>query len=1157
MASQTLTPAPTDERGEDPAGTAPVDGLVDLDGRRFYRITSYDEMPPFFMTLVGASDLWLFISSTGGVTAGREEADRALFPYSTEDKVTAGAGRTGGLTLLRVATADGTRFWQPFAERRPGDPHVDRNLYKDPLGTTLVFEETRPDLGLRVRVTWRTSARYGVVREVEVASTTDRTVDADVLDGFVDLLPAGVTVQTQGELSSLLDAYKRAEVDAATGLGLVYLNSTLTDKADPSESLSTTVAWQVGLDDVEHLLSVRQVGAFAAGRPVTAEHEVRGEKGAYLVRAHLALAPGEQRRWSVVADVDQSAADVVRLQTELADPAAAAAALAADVTGTREHLDRLVGTADAAQVTGDELAAAHHRANVLFNVMRGGVLVDGYTVRTDDLRDFVAQRSPRTAARQDAWLAALPATEQVDALVEAADATGDPDLLRLVREYLPLTFSRRHGDPSRPWNKFKIALTDADGQTRVDFQGNWRDIFQNWEALAWSFPEYVESMVAVFLDATTADGYNPYRISRSGIDWEVPEPDNPWANIGYWSDHQVIYLVKLLEASRRFHPGRLERLVDRAVFTHADVPYRIASYADTLVEPIATITFDTEAEERVARRVAVEGADGRLVHGADGDLVRVSLGEKLLLTVLAKVVNLVPDGGIWMNTQRPEWNDANNALVGKGLSVVTLAYLRRGLTLARDLLADDLTVTAELAGLLADVRIALDAHAAQAQDGFDGTGRRAVMDALGAAGTTYRTRVYAGFGGERTTVAAADVQAFLDVAQRYVDAALHANRREDGLFHAYNLLDLRDGRATVGRLQEMLEGQVAVLSSGVLTPGEALDLVRALRASALYRADQHSYQLYPDRELPTFLDRNRITAEQAASAPLVEALVAAGDTSLVLRDVRGVHRFAPALHNARDVETALDALPGRVPGVGAQDVEAGRAALLDVFEQVFRHAEFTGRSGSFFAYEGLGSIYWHMVSKLLLAVQENVERAAAEGADPAVVQGLADAYEDVRLGIGYCKSPQVYGAFPVDPYSHTPAGRGARQPGMTGQVKEEVLARLGELGLRVEDGHVVVRPLLLRTDEWVTAPTTFAYHDVAQQERSVALDAGTLAFTFCQVPVVYRRVEGPGATPTVVAHLADGTRVEGVDGLLDADVSGRVFRRTGDVVRIDVEVPTA
>ncbi|KQR11912.1 hypothetical protein [Cellulomonas sp. Leaf334] len=1142
MASQTVTPAPAGEQPE--VLDVPVAGLVDLDGRRFYRITSYDDLPPFFMTLVGASDLWLFISSTGGVTAGREEADRALFPYSTEDKVSAGAGRTGGLTLLRV----GTVFWQPFAPRRPGDPDVERHLYKDPLGTTLVFEETRPDLGLRVRVTWTTAARFGVVREVEVASMTDRHLRTEVLDGFVDLLPAGVTVQTQSEFSSLLDAYKRAEVDPATGLGLVYLNSTLTDKSDPSESLSTTVAWQVGLVDADHLLSVRQVGEFATGRPVVAEHEVRGEKGAYLVRADLTLAPGEQRRWSVVADVDQSAADVVRLQTLLADPVAAALALAADVAGTRAHLDRLVGTADAAQVTGDELATAHHRANVLFNIMRGGVLVDGYAVRTADLRAFVGQRSPLTLDRSRAWFDDLAATEQIDGLVERADASGDPDLLRLVREYLPLTFSRRHGDPSRPWNKFRIALTGEDGETLVDFQGNWRDIFQNWEALAWSFPEYVESMVAVFLDATTADGYNPYRISRSGVDWEVPEPSNPWANIGYWSDHQVIYLVKLLEASRRFHPGRLEALVDRAVFTHADVPYRIATYDEMVVEPIATISFDTEAEERVQRRVATEGADGRLVHGTDGDLVRVSLGEKLLLTILAKVVNLVPDGGIWMNTQRPEWNDANNALVGKGLSVVTLAYLRRALTLAQDLLSQDLTVTSELASLLTDVHAALSEPVEQAATGFDGQGRRAVMDALGSAGTAYRARVYAGFSGEHATIPVRAVQAFLSDATVYVDAALRANRREDGLYHSYNLLDLRDG-ATVGRLQEMLEGQVAVLSSGVQTPAEALALARALRRSALYRADQNSYQLYPDRELPTFLVRNLITAEQAASAPLLATLVAAGDTTVVLRDVRGDHRFAPGLHNARDLDAALDAVD--VPGVAD-----GRHAVLDVFEQVFRHAEFTGRSGSFFAYEGLGSIYWHMVSKLLLAVQENHDRAVAEGADPAVVAGLADAYEDIRLGLGYCKTPGEYGAFPVDPYSHTPAGKGARQPGMTGQVKEEILTRLGELGLRVESGRVVVRPVLLRADEWTSSPTTFSYHDLAQREKTLTLPAGSLAFTFCQVPVVYRRTAAPGATPTVVAHLADGTRVEGIDGALDTDVSERIFRRTGDVVRVEVEVPT-
>lgn len=58
-------------------------------------------------------------------------------------------------------------------------------------------------------------------------------------------------------------------------------------------------------------------------------------------------------------------------------------------------------------------------------------------------------------------------------------------------------------------------------------------------------------------------------------------------------------------------------------------------------------------------------------------ICKVNFIEKILATVLAKVSNFIPEGGIWLNTQRPEWNDANNALVGNGVSMVTLYYLRR------------------------------------------------------------------------------------------------------------------------------------------------------------------------------------------------------------------------------------------------------------------------------------------------------------------------------------------------------------------------------------------------------------------------------------------------------------------------------------------------
>ena len=97
--------------------------------------------------------------------------------------------------------------------------------------------------------------------------------------------------------------------------------------------------------------------------------------------------------------------------------------------------------------------------------------------------------------------------------------------------------------------------------------------------------------------------------------------------------------------------------------------------------------------------------------------------------------------------------------------------------------------------------------------------------------------------------------------------------RQDGLYHAYNLikLDQRQG-IPIRRLYEMLEGQVAVLSSGRLSPQESLNLLLALRASAMYRPDQESYLLYPNLGAAQFLERNRILITQIASSKLLQAL---------------------------------------------------------------------------------------------------------------------------------------------------------------------------------------------------------------------------------------------------------------------------------------------
>jgi hypothetical protein len=291
------------------------------------------------------------------------------------------------------------------------------------------------------------------------------------------------------------------------------------------------------------------------------------------------------------------------------------------------------------------------------------------------------------------------------------------------------------------------------------------------------------------------------------------------------------------------------------------------------------------------------------------------------------------------------------------------------------------------------------------------------------------------------------------------------------------------------------------------------------------------------------LEKNTIPPAGAERSRLISRLISDSNTDLVEQDVDGKLHFNGLFKNVRDVHAALDGLAQR----GYQRlVHDERELVCEIFESVFNHRNFTGRSGTFYGYEGLGCIYWHMVSKLLLAVQECC-LAAAEAGDESFGE-LARRYYDVRAGLGFNKSPEIYGAFPTDPYSHTPGFAGAKQPGMTGQVKEEILTRLGEFGLVVRDERVLFRPLLLRADEFLRSPESFEYVDANGGEQKLELEEGTLAFTYCQVPILYRLAEHEAAT----VHYSDGS-TESLQGtVLDRKSSHEIFKRSGRIVRVEV-----
>ena len=1141
----------------------PVEGeFVTVDGVTCYRIENVDRMPPFFISVVSDADHWLFVSSTGGLSAGRGSPEHALFPYETVDRIHDAQDRTGSKTVflvtLHAQNGNGTpgkqHLWEPFSNRYAGLYATRRSLTKSLQGDVLRFEEVNDDLGLTFAVTWSTSERFGFVKRSELLHHGDVRATVRLLDGLQNLMPYGISRDMQTTRSVLGNAYKKNEWVPDTTLGLFTLSAIPVDKAEPSEALKTTTVWSAGLEPGAILLSTRQLDRFRAGQPVAQETAIRAERGAYFVVATLDLAPGEAQRWDLVADIEQDAAAVIALVDALADPDALQAELHRDIEAGAERLRNLLAGSDSEQQTGEPMTTARHRMNVLFNIMRGGVFDEGYSIVRDDVRAFVAHHNAVVAQANAERFDALPERVTFRALMEMARA-GGPQLERLCSSYLPLSFSRRHGDPSRPWNHFSIDIRNPDGSIKRGYEGNWRDIFQNWEALSRSYPGYLEGIITTFVNASTADGYNPYRITDEGIDWEVIEPDDPWSYIGYWGDHQLIYLLRLLVLSQAHHPERLGRLLSRRLFSYANVPYRIKPYADLLRDPHDTVVFDAELEDEIEERVEVVGADGKLLRDGEGDVLLVTLTEKLLVPLLAKLTNFIPEGGIWMNTQRPEWNDANNALVGYGVSMVTLFALRRYLNVLASLLVqtddDHATLSVEVADLLDAVSGAFEQFAELADENLTDAQRKDVLDALGRAGSAYRERIYAdGLSGATRDVPLDDVQALFDRAAAFADHTIQVNHRDDGLYHAYNLMAADADEVSVSHLYGMLEGQVAALDSGVLSPEDSLSVLEALRKSAIYRPDQHSYRLYPDRDLPSFLEKNNLPPDAVAESALLRDLLASGDRSLVVQDVRGGVHFNGAFRNKTDVEVALDELRQR----GYEDaVEQERAYILAVFERVFDHRSYTGRSGTFFGYEGLGSIYWHMVSKLALATMETTLRAHAAGADPDLIRRLADAYYDVRAGLGVNKAPEDFGAFPTDAYSHTPGHAGAKQPGMTGQVKEDILCRWGELGVLVAGGRIAFRPVLLRADEFLSSPSVFSYVDLDGNEQTIDLDAGTLAFTYCQVPVVYRHTN----TYALRVTWADGT-VSAIEGdTLDADTSAEVFRRTGSIRRIEVDLKPA
>ena len=1083
---------------------------MNWEGEEYYLIENFDQLHPFFTSLASDTDLFMYIASTGGLTCGRRNPEQVLFPYYTDDKITESYENTGPKTIIRAQKDQRIYLWEPFSCRYLGMYHTKRSIAKSIVGNKLLFIEQNIDLGLTFSYQWAPADKLGWVRTATISNDGNQDITIELLDGLQNVMPAGVERITQNTFSTLVDGYKKTEQVPQTSMVLFRMEAILVDRAEPSECLKCNTIYTLGLPQATYLTSSSQLDNFRLGKTIYEENASKGVRGAIFAHTTFTLLPNQEQQWMFVCDVMQDAVSV-RRTLAFAQREDAIQQVQLAIAQTTAQLKRIVAQNDGVQHTADQANDARHFANTLYNTMRGGFYCDSYRINGQAFAKHIACFNQALADKHNHFLTNLPQSIAYSELEQLVLDRQDHQLHRLFMEYLPLTFARRHGDPSRPWNLFDIRVNDADGNRIISYQGNWRDIFQNWEALSLSYPDYTNSIIAKFLNATTVDGYNPYKITSEGIDWEVIEPENPWSNIGYWGDHQIIYLCRLLELSYAHNPEALQDMLGMREFAFAAVPYRFKSYDAIVNDPKNSITFDDAAHRHILSQIPTYGQDARLIMGKDGQPLLVTFTEKILVTLLTKLSNFIPQAGIWMNTLRPEWNDANNALVGYGASMVTLYYMRRFVSFLIQLYGKQNTtyaISQEVVMFLRNVLATMVAHLPEDANqpiSFTAQTRRTFTDQMGRAGEQYRNAVYQGHSGEKVELDAELFVQFLLMTRDYIDQSIAVNQREDGLYHAYNLVKFDKQTITITPLYEMLEGQVAILSAQVLDEQQVDQLLTAMRNSALYREDQRSYMLYPARIRKSFLEMNNLPQE-ALSLPVVQRLLENNATDILTRDCEGLVHFCADFNNA---DFLLRAIQASALPISSEETQQ----LLDIYETMFNHHAFTGRSGTFYKYEGLGCIYWHMVSKLLLAVGECIQASDAKTNTPLLAH-----YREIREGIGSHKTPAEYGSFPFDAYSHTPAcgGAGVQQPGMTGQVKEDIISRFFELGVHVQDGQITFCPTML---------TDADYRD------------GELSFYYCGTEIIYRKTaQGTGSVT------------------LTPEQSKHIFARDGEIKQLIIEL---
>ena len=819
--------------------------MLDQHGR--YTLANYGLMEPFCSFLPGVAGetgvpMWCYYVNRGQCVSsfGIEDKDHAIMEFFPAHQAYQYTQRVGFRTFLRM----GGQLVEPFSMGEYShEMHIGMN--------DLRITESRQ--GITMEVTYFTLPEErgaALVRKVTLTNQSGAAMQLDLLDGMPALLPFGINLHSVKHMTQTAKAWMQAE--KADGKAYYRVRASMEDTSDVQQVLGVNFAAARTEDGAA-------MPVFVDPRHIFGYDTALGSPVGFLSAAYS--------QWAAQPEVCENIlpACFFGRQVQLNPGQSCSHTIMIGQAESKEEADSLITR----MFTGDVLDKKHARAVEM----------------TQQLTDPIATKTGNPVfdmySRQT----------YLDNLLRG----GTP--VTLPGGKVLYIYSRKHGDPERDYNAFRMRP-----EYYSQGNGNFRDVNQNRRCDVLFSPAVAHANVQMFYNLLQADGYNPLVVDY--VQYTLPEAVQAEL-VALVIDADKAAAQKLLSGA--FTPGQLAMAVEKWTLSVDGTEFLAKAFAASEQGVTATFTegywsdhwtynldqiesflsIYPETEEELlyddpsytwfqspegvlprAKRYVVTPkgvrqynhlqkirATGSQLKAADGTVMHATLMEKILTLLACKTSTLDPFGmGIEMEGGKPGWYDALNGLPGLlGSSMAETLELvrvledtaRRAAAFARPV-----ALMTEAAQLARTITAALkDNEAVWQKDGEI----LPVWNALSDAREAYRAILMDGVSGEKTELSAEEINDMLAIwcafARKAVEKAMKLGGGLCPTYFAYDVTSyhqdeegLHPEAFQLRKMPDFLEGQVRWLRLDAPHAAKQ-QLAETVRESRLYDRKLNMYKV--------------------------------------------------------------------------------------------------------------------------------------------------------------------------------------------------------------------------------------------------------------------------------------------------------------------------